>query len=82
LKSLETTLKGPYEKAAFDARAQRLHTLATPYAVGGNGQMGEAAPFTFLEDATQFREALNSAELGLIPAADAARQAVVSALAE
>jgi spore coat protein H len=76
IKSLETTLVGPYEKAKFDARAQQLHTLVTPAA------LAEAAPYTFIMDQAQFRAALTDPERGLITAADAARAAVVSALGQ
>jgi spore coat protein H len=82
LKSLEAALVGPYEKAAFDARATQLHTLIAPYVLGQNGAMGETMPFTFIEDPAQFRDALSSPERGLLPTADMLRQSVVSALAE
>lgn len=77
--ALRDALGGLYEKAAFDARAKQLHALVTPYVVGGDGVMGEKAPFTFISEPAEFRDAL-SAEGGLIPAADSLRDAVTTAL--
>lgn len=78
--ALRASLGGPYEKAAFDARAKQLHALVAPYVVGGDGVMGEQMPYTFLVEPAEFHDAL-SAEDGMIPAADSLRDAVLTALA-
>jgi spore coat protein H len=78
--ALGAMLGGPYEKARFDARATALHALVAPWIVGGNGESGERAPFTFVTDPNQFRNALSDPMRGLLVSADNLRQAVRTAI--
>jgi hypothetical protein len=78
--SLRAALGGLFEKAKFDARAMQLHALVTPAVLGGEGMEGEQAPYTFIMEPDQFRNAVTGADSGLIASADTLRAAVVSAL--
>jgi spore coat protein H len=78
--ALQAALGGMYEKSKFDARAAQLHTLVTRYVVGGEGETGERAPYTFISDPNQFRNALSDPSTGMLPAVETLRQAVRTAL--
>lgn len=78
--SLRAALGGLYEKAKFEAHARQLHTLVSPYVIGGAGETGEKAPYTFITEPDQFRNALTEPGTGMLEAAEALRQAVRTAL--
>jgi hypothetical protein len=80
--ALRAALGNAYEKAAFDARANELHQLITPAVLGGDGEPGEQAPFTFLASPTAFRNALVNPNggAGLLTTAESFRQAVRDAI--
>ncbi len=76
VEALRGALGGTYDKAQFDARATQLHRLITPYVIGGEGEVGEKAPYTFITDPNQFRNALTDPMRGLLVAAETLRNSV------
>jgi hypothetical protein len=73
-------LGGLYEKAKFDARALELHTLVSPHVIGGAGEVGEQAPYTFITEPNTFLNALSDPATGMLAASEALREAVRAAL--
>jgi hypothetical protein len=78
--SLRAALGGLYEKSKFDARALELHTLVSPHVIGGAGEVGEQAPYTFITEPNVFLNALSDPATGMLGASEALREAVRAAL--
>ena len=81
LEALRKTSAAPIlQQQAFEALADKLHTMITPYVIGGYGQTGEKAPYTFIAQPTDFQNALTDASRGLFTSAASLRSAVDAAL--
>ena len=51
-----------------------------PYVIGGSGQTGEKAPYSFITQPTDFQNALTDPNRGLFTSATSLRSAVDAAL--
>ncbi|HTU59934.1 MAG TPA: CotH kinase family protein, partial [Polyangiales bacterium] len=81
LETLRKTSAAPIlQQQAFEALASKLHTLIGPYVIGGSGQPGEKAPYTFITQPSDFQNALTDPSRGLFTSATSLRSAVETAL--
>ena len=81
LDTLRKTSDAPVlQQEAFEALATKLHTLIGPYVIGGNGQTGETAPYTFIAQPSDFQNALSDPMRGLFTSARSLGSAVDAAL--
>ena len=81
LDTLRKTSDAPVlQQQAFEALATKLHALIGPYVIGGNGQTGETAPYTFIAQPGDFQNALSDPMRGLFTSASSLRSAVDAAL--
>jgi hypothetical protein len=81
LDALRKTIAAPIlQQQAFEALATKLHTLIGPSVIGGGGQAGEKAPYTFIMQPSDFQNALSEPTRGLFTSAQSLRSAVDEAL--
>jgi spore coat protein H len=81
LEALRKTSAAPIlQQPAFEALAGKLHAMIGPYVIGGSGQTGEKAPYSFITQPTDFQNALTDPNRGLFTSATSLRSAVDTAL--
>jgi hypothetical protein len=61
---LQAALDGPLEMTSLFSRMDEYHNLIAPYVVGTSGEM---APYTFLNNPSEFESSLESNQNGLKP---------------